>query len=68
VSARELSCPAGQVRWLCTGPEHFQAKHALGLDPGVDTGSPPGKCDHEKTTERILFLSELNLLRELRRA
>jgi hypothetical protein len=21
--------------------EHFPAKHALGLDPGVDTGSPP---------------------------
>jgi len=23
------------------GRQHFQAKHALGLDPGVDTGSRP---------------------------
>ena len=28
--------------------EHFQAKHSLGLDPRVDTGSPQDKCDDVK--------------------
>jgi hypothetical protein len=35
--------------------EHFQAKHALGLDPGVDTGSPSENAttQREKTEARF---------------
>jgi hypothetical protein len=42
--------------------EHFQAKHALGLDPGVDTGSPLRKCDHSKRKERSPILSKRDSL------
>jgi hypothetical protein len=32
--------------------EYLQAKHTLGLGPGVDTGSPQDKCDQtEKSSE-----------------
>jgi hypothetical protein len=32
--------------------ERFQAKHALGLDPGVDTGSPSENATTQGETER----------------
>jgi hypothetical protein len=31
-----------------TPPEHIQAMHARGLDPRVDAGSSPDKCDQTK--------------------
>jgi hypothetical protein len=40
--------------------EHFQAKHALGLDPGVDTGSPSENVITQREIERIPIPPERN--------
>jgi hypothetical protein len=32
-------CVIGETGVFASLPKRFQAKHALGLDPGVDTGS-----------------------------
>jgi hypothetical protein len=42
--------------------EHFQAKHALGLDPGVDTGSPSENAIRQREIEQIPILLERNSL------
>jgi hypothetical protein len=36
--------------WLDRSPSlaHFQAKHALGLDPRVDSGVPQDKCEQTR--------------------
>jgi hypothetical protein len=42
--------------------EHFQAKPALGLDPGVDTGSPSENATTQRETERSPILSRRDSL------
>jgi hypothetical protein len=38
---------------MVTSPEHFQAKHALGLDPRVDTGSPSENAIKQRESEHF---------------
>jgi hypothetical protein len=35
--------------------EHFPAKHALGLDPGVDTGSPSENATTQREKSEARF-------------
>jgi hypothetical protein len=38
--------------------KRFRAKHALGLDPGVDTGSREENASKQKTRASVLIRSE----------
>jgi hypothetical protein len=42
--------------------EHFQAQHALGLDPRVDTGSPLENAIKQREIERSLIPSKRDSL------
>jgi hypothetical protein len=57
-SVRGSGLPAARAVAL----EHFQAKPALGLDPGVDLGSPSENAISQREIERIPISPERNSL------
>jgi hypothetical protein len=53
---------SGSVRTDFPLVEHFQAKHALGLDPRVDTGSPSENTTTKREKERSPILTKRDSL------
>jgi hypothetical protein len=47
------------------GPERFQAKHALGLDPGVGTGSREENATKQKRRAQLRPTRQIVLIRRL---
>jgi hypothetical protein len=53
----QISLRCGKLTWQPNDSwlEHFQAKPALGLDPGVDTGSPSESATTQREKSEARF-------------